>query len=316
MIMFRWLALFSVLIVTNHSYANSFMDIEGSLSAFRQDARLQWNIGSSPHGNTTPNILSELTYDDLEVEGAHATVGVAFKKGVPGLYLEGSVLDGASDNGDYQDSDYFGDDRTDEFSRSIGDAEVDVEEVKIAVGYKAIFPIDDAMTIHAKLMLGMAESEQEITSTNGVQVLDPYGFIGFLGPFAGLNSTYDTEWESKWLGVEFDGMLFDKHNVFYRGEYHFADYYAVANWNLRADFAHPKSFEHTADGGHGVVMKIGYEYYILPLLGIQVMYSYDQWIAEDGMDKTFFANGTTGKVQFREVEWKSKGISAGVNFRF
>ena len=93
------------------------VEMEGDLElvgGYRLDD-LDWSIAGNLNG-TNPNIVSELTWSDLESYqlklGGKGTIDRVF-------YLRGSAAFGWVLSGDVQDSDYNGDDRTQEFSRSI-----------------------------------------------------------------------------------------------------------------------------------------------------------------------------------------------------
>lgn len=59
--------------------------------------------------------MSELTWDNLEIFGLQAALKAVLKKA---LYLRASLEYGWIIDGDNRDSDYLGDDRTLEYSRS------------------------------------------------------------------------------------------------------------------------------------------------------------------------------------------------------
>ena len=83
-------------------------------AAYRVDS-LDWNIASDPSGTLTPNILSELTWSDLKI----IDLKVEFvNRGGDNSYARGYFAYGIIMEGDNQDSDYNGDNRTLEFSRS------------------------------------------------------------------------------------------------------------------------------------------------------------------------------------------------------
>ena len=55
-----------------------------------------------------------------------------------------------------------------------------------------------------------------------------------------LHAKYDAQWKGPWVGLELDGSM-RKFLGHIRFEYHFPDYYAQAEWNLRTEFQHEKS---------------------------------------------------------------------------
>jgi len=98
---------------------------------YRRDD-LDWSIAGDSSGNN-PNILSELTWDDLE------SYQVKFQGNLvwPNIIaLRGLADYGWISDGENQDSDYYGDNRTWEFSRSNNNSDDgDVWDVSLAIGY-------------------------------------------------------------------------------------------------------------------------------------------------------------------------------------
>ncbi len=191
-----------------------------------------WNIAGDIYGNN-PNILSELTWNDIEIY----QIKFHFKTILHGVcYLRGSSGFGWIFNGESQDSDYSGDNRTSEFSRSINSADDgNILDVSLGIGYQFTFRLD---SFGITPLIGYSYHRQNLTITNGIRIIPP------TDPFPGLDSTYVAEWNGPFLGLDFTLKLNNKHTVFAEIEYHWANYYAKADWNLRSDFAHPKSFEH------------------------------------------------------------------------
>jgi hypothetical protein len=226
-------------------------------AGYRVD-NLDWNIASDITGTVTPNIMSELTWSDVEIfqlkAGIRSLINRAF-------YLRGSLGYGSVFDGDNQDSDFSGDNRTNEWSRSNNSTnDGNVVDATLGIGYQF-----NVASGRLKLipLVGYSYSDQYYNITDGVQTvsepsLKPLGADDPqpLGPFPGLNSTYEAEWWGPWLGID---LLFDaneKLKLFGGFEYHWADYHGEADWNLRSEFAHPVSFEHDADGT-GMLMSVG-----------------------------------------------------------
>jgi opacity protein-like surface antigen len=136
-----------------------------------------------------------------------------------------------------------------------------------------------------------------------------------LGSFAGLDSKYEAEWTGPWLGLDVSFQPAEKLIIHGTFEYHWADYEAEANWNLRTDLDHPKSFAHDADG-EGIVLSIGLDYAVIEKFSLNLTFDYQDWSTDPGTDKTFFADGTTAKTQLNEVNWQSYAIMAGASYRF
>jgi hypothetical protein len=280
-----------------------------------------WNIAGDISGNN-PNILSELTWNDLEILQLELGLAKIFPYRFVGFVLKGEIAYGFIFDGENQDSDYFGDNRTGEFSRSNNSTEDgNTSDVSIGVGFNPpvlSVPISSVWNFSLGTtfpIFGFSFHSQNLTITEGFQTIPP------LGPFPGLNSSYDAEWYGPWVGFELNAKIYKRdvtspaHEFFFGIEYHWADYYAEANWNLRTDLAHPKSFEHEADGS-GRVLSAGYNYFFNPQWSLNFIYKKQKWETDPGIDRVFFADGTEAATRLNEVNWKSSAIMVGVTRSF
>jgi hypothetical protein len=103
--------------------------------------------------------------------------------------------------------------------------------------------------------------------------------------------------------------------TYFTYEYHWADFDAEADWNLRDDFAHPKSFKHDTDG-NGYVIGAGFNFVLHQHWALNFNFDYQDWSTDDGTIKFFLADGTTHKQQLNEVNWTSYALSLGLSVRF
>ncbi len=293
------------------------LPIKGSLQVvggYRCDD-IDWNIASDLTGTATPNILSELTWSDLKMSQIKI-------KGEFSLYdtfiIDGIVAYSDIFAGENQDSDYSGNNRTGESFRSNNSSD-DGEAIDLSVagGYRFYLgshgEYDEYLSANelwCTLLAGYSHHEQHLIITDGVET------IPALGPLpAELHSNYNAEWKGPWLGFEVSGK---KENLsgFFRFEYHWPEYDGDANWNLRDDLQHPKSFEHSADGGEGLVFSIGCNYKITDTLRINFDADFQQWKTDPGVDRTFFSDGTTIETRLNEVNWHSHAIRVGASYLF
>ncbi len=285
--------------------------VEGELQigvGYRHD-NLDWNIAGNSSG-TNPNVLSELEWSDLDI----IQVKLQGRAVVSGkFYLRGQVDYGWIRDGENRDSDYNGDNRTDEFSRSVNLTEDDqVWDASLGLGWVVTFGTD-----YCRLapMVGYSIHKQNLRITNGYQV------IPAAGSFSGLNSTYQARWNGPWIGCD---LIFNTPAQRKKGrdarllltaEYHWVDYYAQADWNLRDDFQHPKSFEHETVGS-GMVLGIQW------LLGFKSNWDfslagqYQLWQTDSGVDRVFMTDGTRPETMLNEVNWESFELMVGINYRF
>lgn len=292
------------------------------MAGYRQDS-LDWNInGAGNPVGSSPNILSELTWRDLDIFQLRAEASAA---NADGIYFRGSAGYGWVLDGENQDSDYAGDDRTLEFSRSINGVDGSrVMDIKGGFGFEFPFGAQDQFRLVPILgysyhtqQLNMTDGNQVVSDLANAQVYDP-SIIGMpaLGAFPGLRSSYDATWAGFWLGTDFLLDLKDKGSLTLHLERHWPKYTAKANWNLRSDFAHPVSFEHEANG-HGWVLDLGWNsqpsrhYWVW---GASV--TLQRWNTDSGIDRTFlvipgppcFGNCYTEGI-LNEVNWFSSSIN-------
>jgi hypothetical protein len=278
-------------------------------AGYRRDD-LDWNIAGDTSGNN-PNVLSELTWDDLESYQVKFQGSLA----IPNIIaLRGYADYGWIFDGENQDSDYAGDNRTYEFSRSNNNADDgEVWDASLAIGY----PFRTGQTVIATFtpLVGYSQHEQKLKITDGYQTIPP------VGSFAGLDSSYDTEWKGPWIGMDMrfrtkkSSNFAERIETYLSYEYHWADYHAEANWNLRDDFQYPKSFEHDADG-NGWIIGAGLNFILQRNIALNFDFDYQNWSAKDGTDKVFFADGTTAKTRLNEVNWSSYALGLGLEVRF
>ncbi|MFH0827937.1 MAG: hypothetical protein V1919_02085 [Candidatus Omnitrophota bacterium] len=275
-------------------------------SAGRRRDKFNWNIAGDINGEN-PNILSELSWNDLRIFQIKTDAKFIFDKK---LRMEGSYGYGWIYHGDNQDSDFSGDDRTFEFSRSNNKAEGDnVLDWSAGLGYQ--FNLDNAdYPSGSKVMLvflaGYSCHEQNLIMTDGFQSIPAFG------PFEGLNCTYQAEWKGPWLGAEVENTR-GKIVSFLRFEYHWADYFAEADWNLRDEFAHPVSFSHDAEG-KGTIVAIGIGYNIKNKWLIYLKADIQDWNTYKGIDRVYFSDGSTIDSRLNRVNWKSSAVMIGVRY--
>lgn len=284
------------------------MDVE--LSAGYRTDEFDWSIASDFSGTATPNILSELVWEDLEIfqlglagDLRLANDRIPFQGLITGYANYGWIF-----SGDNRDSDYAGDNRTDEFSRSINDAgDGEVWDLSIAAGPEFLFL---GGRFGLSPLLGYSYHEQNLILQEGVQAIPPHG------PFTGLDSSYDTVWRGGWLGINLRLAPTGSLAMYGRFEWHRAEYLAEANWNLREDLRQPVSFEHTADEADGLVARVGAELAVTDWLRLAVNASYQKWQAEDGVDNVYFADGSLSRVRLNEVNWESLGLGIGLKMLY
>lgn len=283
-------------------------------TGFRRD-QVDWNIAGNVFG-TNPNVLSELVWKDLDIfqVGVKGRVELGNRyhaqrlRGVfKGAMVYGTIIDGSN-----RDSDYDGDYRTLEYSRSENSGDGgEVFDLSAGAGVKII---SARGTFSVAPLLGYALNLQNLRITDGFQTVDTTSTPDF-GPIDGLNSRYEMIWYGPWLGVEADFSPHAQFKLITGFEYHLAQYKADANWNLRNDLAHPLSFRHEADA-QGIVVNLGARWDFDARWSMNLGWVYQKWETDPGRDTIYFSNGTTKQTRLNEVTWESQVLNLGLLYRF
>ncbi len=288
--------------------------------------QLDWNIAGDAAGSN-PNVLSELIWDDLNVvqfqaEGRIEFAGSRFSNFT--TVFKGLLAYGQIYSGDNQDSDFGGDNRTLEWSRSNNAADDGrTFDLSAGVGLKFRLPKPElALTS----FVGYSSHHQDLQISDGRQTLSDdatYDAIygagpdgpAPLGPITGLDSSYDARWRGPWVGIEADFSPTAPWQLTAGVEYHWADYVGKADWNLRSDFAHPLSFKHDS-GATGLVLNLASTYQINDSWAFLIKGNYQDWQTESGTDQTYLAAGGSVVQQLNEVNWQSYAVLVGLSYRF
>lgn len=302
------------------------VEMDFSLAGGYRVDQVNWSIAGN-YAGTNPNILSELTWDDLEILQLQAESGLLFgnRRRDGYLYhLRGMLGWGSIFSGDNQDSDYAGDNRTLEFSRSNNNADDgDVFDFSAAAGLQ--FSSSDA-TFQLTPLVGYSYHEQNLEMTDGLQTVSDQAiandFFGPgvvvlppLGPFPGLDSSYDTEWYGPWLGVEMTYQVSERLKLLGNIEYHWYDFEGTANWNLRDDLAHPVSFEHFSDGT-GLAFGLKFLGELTRNWSGSLELDYRDWETDAGLDVVYDASGSRSGTRLNEVGWESFSVLVGLTRSF
>ena len=251
-----------------------------------------------------PNILSELKWENLRIRGIK---GILRHDIDQRSYLEASGEYGWIYAGTNQDSDYDGDNRTEEYSRSNNSGNGGhVFDASLAMGWK----MRDTKTQRTSLLAGYGYSRQLLRMTNGFQT------IPATGPFAGLNASYRTVWQGPWLGLQHEERLNKRLNLIARLEYHWLSYDAEARWNLRPDLEQPVTNNHWADGS-GIVASLGLNYAAGSRWRLGAYVDYTTYSTGYGTDQVNLADGTTKfRVRLNEARWDSWAYRLQATYRF
>ena len=275
----------------------------------------RWNIALDPTGTQTPNILSELTWKDIRIEELRLEGEMeALRMSFQGFFSVGRIVGGSN-----QDSDYLGDNRTYEFSRSNNSADTGrTQDYRFSIG----LPLGDPKQGRLTPRLGWAQATERLFMTNGDQtVSNDYGIPGLVGqlpptgPFGGLNSHYEHQWRGVLLGV--DGRTRVASRFELAGAFRYypqLSYLADGDWNLRDDLAQPKSFEDRTNG-NGWDLDLSVFYDISDGMDAGVEMGWRRWRANAGTDQTFYSDGTSDETRLNEVVWNSYSLQFAFRFR-
>jgi hypothetical protein len=281
-----------------------------------------FNIAADASGSVTPNVLSDLRWEDMDiwqmvVEGEFG-VGDHFK--IAADIGVGVIVDGQA-----TDSDYLGDNRTDEWSRAT--ATVDGKRQlngSVSFGWemrkqfeKPLWQIGEsekqvafASDIRFTPILGYGYAEQEIQFKDGIQEIPD------LGPFPGLNSSFDPKWYGTFVG--FRGQFRVTSRVYVNANLRFwpwMSYEAEATWNLRTDLSQPVSFKQDADAD-GTDYEIGLEWYISDDKSIGVSYREIDFSTDPGTDHVITAQGENLFTRLNRADWSSEAWTLSYQWRF
>lgn len=272
---------------------------------------LNWTISAR---DGSPNILSELDWRDISSNIIATELRYSDSTH---LYFRGNFQIGVIYEGSMRDSDYLGDDRTMEFSRSKSDTEDgSLYDLSGAVGYRFDVPFGTSpVRLHLVPLVGYTYNSQEFDITHGRQILADYGFAMEVGEFSGHHSSYDTLWKGPWLGVDVELRLGERHTLTGSFGHYWFDYEGQGNWNLREDFAHPVSFRHDADG-EGTRFSFGYRLNFHKDWYVSLSYSRVDISTDRGHDTTYFSDGSEVDVPFNGASWDSHSWVLGVGYNF
>lgn len=278
----------------------------GSKLGLRSDD-LNWHIAGNIQGSS-PNVFSELTWKNVKSAELNINTTATINKT---LWLEMNWAYGDIFTGSTRDSDYLGDNRTFEFSQSRSNNNGD-NQWGFHFGVGHVFYLNDKKVngnYQIIPVIGFDYSAQNLRITDGFQT------IPSKGEFNGLNSTYDTQWKSLWAGINFHIEANMKNRIKLNFQYHFTEYDAKADWNLRNQFAHPISFIHSGNG-NGITLELLIEHQLSDHIILSMTLTGASHKIEKGQDSTFLSNATVSTTRLNEVKWESRATLLGIHYQF
>lgn len=292
-----------------------------SLKLVNTQDDVAFDIASDISGENSPNVLSELSWDDLELWHLQGSIryGIGDHFKIIGDFGIGVIVDG-----DVTDSDFLGDNRTGEFSRAT--ASVDGKHhtnLALGIGWEfrkdfevKLWRVGDskrmafASDIQITPQIGYGYTKQEIEFEDGVQIIPD------LGAFGGLNSSYDPEWRGIFIGVDSRFRVYKNFFLSVNARYWpDLNYKAEANWNLRDDFSHPRSFVQSADAD-GIDAELGVEWVFGGRQSVSLSYYMSDYSTDSGSDEVITSQGISFFTRLNEASWEKKGWSLAYEWRF
>ena len=276
--------------------------------------QLNWNIAGNLAGSG-PNVFSELRWNNVKFH--QTSLGYRFI-GDDRWYIKGYTSKAWGFSGSFEDSDYNGDNRSLEYSRSSGDSNRSTaEDYSIAIGHQ--IRIDNRIGITP--LVGFSSHRQSFTMTNGTQIIcdasgSPNSCNNGLGPLDGLNSTFTTHWRGPWLGLDLRVATAKRWTTYAELEYHYSYYDASADWNLRNDLDHPISHSQSAIG-QGTHLGLGLSYAMsTPDTFLNVGFKQSRNSTQAGTHYVHNADGTISSQRLNKVNWSSSMITIGITSQY
>lgn len=282
-----------------------------SLGQRRDD--FNWSIAAA---DSRPDVLSELTWSDVNSNQLEISNQSILGRHV---YLRFNMNYARIADGCVRDSDYAGNNRTDEYSRSISQSNGDyLFDFSLGAGYPFTFCKGNLMVVP---LIGGSLHKQNFRITDGYQVISTNPDDYPVGPLPSqLSSTYRAKWEGYWLGCDLQ-YDFQPNSAWvppmqwaFSLEYHWTRYTAKADWNLRSDLEHPVSFEQDADG-HGLSLQGQWAVAVTSRLNITLTLQYLKWTTDQGNDRFNHVSNPQNR-RFNGAEWESRGVMVGIAYRF
>jgi len=293
----------------------SFISIDGYSKPRRHtsfettiiNSEMSWSIAGNNNGSN-PNILSELSWRNLTDYILTINHSQPFFED---FQIVSSVSLGVVKNGSVTDSDYFGDDRTFEFSRSVSNSQGRISTWHFGLSHHSRIRLPNlADTIYTQNTLGWMSKQIHLTMENGKQILPFRDYI------ANLNSSYSSTWQGIYVATDNAIRTGRKLVIGIKMSMLFGQYHAQANWNLRSDFQHPVSFEHESNKAKTVKIKLYATFAFTRNLHGNFYTGYFTSDVNQGKDTAFFSDNTKGTTALNQVQYKGELVGTGIIFYY
>ncbi len=271
----------------NIAWKDSFSQVvlDYSLRPKVSRENFSWNIAGNSRGEK-PNILSELLWRNNMRVGADLKLGIKLKRKFTAEITYGYAK---TISGKVTDIDYSADNRKGITSNETYDSDV---------GNGQTFNIKLGYNVH------MQRKELDIYAVMQLQK-NSYSLIDKMEK---LSSTYNNRILGAGIGAIFFLPFFDSFDLNILFQARMSKFNGDANWNLRSDFAHPKSFEHDipiVEWDNEV--RLNYRLTNFLKMGVFTGFSRYSSIGR-GIDKLYYNDGNISITRLNEV--KALSISA------
>lgn len=289
-----------------------YLDADVRFTTGRRVDDLAWGVAGNNSG-ANPNRDNDTEWNKVNIFQIMTDGRLRFNNGA---LVEGGFAWGNPYDGETLETRYAQNDRTDIIQQISGfGGNGSTWDFSIGAGWE--FPIEkgwfeEVTDVTFTPLLGYSFHNQEFEATKGVQLVDEVSGLP-LGPFSGLNNSYEAEWDGIWLGMELSGRL-KKLLTTFRFQYHYFDYSGEGTYNLRTDLASP-SFRHNADG-YGLTFGLDFDYELTESLSLNFLADLRDWRADPGSDILYMADGTQTDQRLNEAVLKSYALMMGATYKF
>jgi len=295
-----------IFVITNLQTAHAEINLDSNFSltpSIRFDD-YDWR-SSGGVGVADPNKGYDLDWRNMTIYQLNLGSAIIFNDFI---YAKSTAGFGVIASGDNQISELDANNNNSLIARSINDAgDGEVYDISIAIG--ALFRIVDRGVNNTLLLIpqiGYSVHKQNLHMKNGRQA-QPIS-----SPISGLNSSYESQWDGPWAGIDLRFEATTTSALQLRYEYHIADYFADANFNLDNTLANPLSLSQNADAT-GSIFALGWreEFNDNWFMGLEFVTQ--RWTTDGGTNRVFRASGAAYETQLDKVNWRSTSVNLTIS---
>lgn len=269
----------------------SQIELDYSLRSKISTENLSWNIAGNS-GGESPTILSELLWEDNMRIGGDMSLEIKLKKRLIAAisYSYSNTISGRVTDLDYSEDNRKGITSNETYKSNIGNDQI----YRLSLGYS------------------FYKNQNELSLFTILQLRDSR--FSLIDKFKDLNSTYDNRLLGGGVGVSVKIPFTNCFELIAQSQILLNQYDAKANWNLRSDFAHPKSFVHDATV-FDVDSELKFSYQIANHFKLGFFVGFSQYSnIGNGVDRLYYNDGNISFTRLNEV--KSKSLYGGLSILY